>query len=69
MKDPKSLSYFYRSYDNQAIEYVSLDQFDLNARTIKKVKVQGKQEKQDFDPDSPFAGLAKLKADLQTRND
>lgn len=44
VKSPKTLEYFYRSYDNQAIQSVSLSQFDLNAKSIKTRKIEGKQE-------------------------
>ncbi|MCH9754048.1 MAG: linear amide C-N hydrolase, partial [Alphaproteobacteria bacterium] len=47
VKDPQALKYFYRSYHNQAIQYIDLHQFDLNAKTIKAIKVQGKQQTLD----------------------
>lgn len=47
VKNPETLEYFYRSYDNQTIQFIDLRQFDLNAPTIKKMKVQGKQKKTD----------------------
>ncbi len=43
VKNPATLEYFYRSYENQTIQFIDLKQFDLNARTIKAMKVQGKQ--------------------------
>lgn len=47
VKNPETLEYFYRSYENQAIEFIDLHQFDLNAKTIKSMKIQGKQERFD----------------------
>jgi len=47
VKDPQALKYFYRSYQNQAIQYIDLNQFDLNAKIIKAIKVQGKQQTVD----------------------
>jgi choloylglycine hydrolase len=47
VKNPETLQYFYRSYQNQAIQFVDLRQFDLNAKSIKRMKIEGKQEKHD----------------------
>lgn len=47
VKNPKSLDYFYRSYEDQAIRYLSLREFDLNARKIKKMNITGKQKTED----------------------
>ncbi len=47
VKNPETLEYFYRSYQNQAIQYVALRHFDFNANTIKKMKIEGKQKKYD----------------------
>lgn len=47
VKDPQTLEYFFRSYDNEAIEYVNLSHFDLNSKEIKAMRVQGKQSKFD----------------------
>lgn len=47
VKNPETLEYFYRSYGNQAIQYVDLNQFDLNAKSIKKMKIEGSQRKYD----------------------
>jgi choloylglycine hydrolase len=45
VKNPETLEYFYRSYQNQAIQFVSLHQFDLNAKTIRKMAIAGKEKK------------------------
>jgi len=47
VKDPQSLKYYYRSYGNQAIEFVDLTQFDLDAKQIKSLKIVGKQKSFD----------------------
>jgi choloylglycine hydrolase len=47
VKNPKTSEYFYRSYSDQSIQFVSLHQFDLNAKRIKTMKIQGDQEKFD----------------------
>lgn len=47
VKNPETLQYFYRSYQNQDIQFVSLRQFDLNAKVIRKMKIEGKQKKFD----------------------
>ncbi|MDN3508110.1 MAG: choloylglycine hydrolase family protein [Simkaniaceae bacterium] len=45
VKNPQTLEYLYRSYQNQAIQYINLSQFDFNAKSIKTMKVQGTQQK------------------------
>lgn len=45
VKNPENLHYFYTSYQNQSIQYVDLGKFDLNAKSIKKMKVEGRQKK------------------------
>ncbi|MCB1118033.1 MAG: choloylglycine hydrolase family protein [Chlamydiia bacterium] len=47
VKEPKTLRYFYRSYQDQSIQFVDLNQFDLNAKTIKMMKVGGDQQQYD----------------------
>ncbi len=47
VKSPKALKYFFRSYQNQAIQFIDLHQFDLNAKAIKAMKIQGRQKKYD----------------------
>ncbi len=48
VKDPKSLRYYYRSYNDQAIRYLDLNQFDLNSESILHMKVEGKQTALDI---------------------
>ncbi len=43
VKDPQKLCYYYRSYEDQTIRYIDLNQFDLNSKTIKKRLVGGDQ--------------------------
>lgn len=47
VKSPNTLEYFYRSYKNQDIQFIDLSQVDYNAKSIKTMKVQGGQKKQD----------------------
>lgn len=47
VKNPETLEYFYRSYQDQTIFFLDLRQFDLNAKSIKKMKVEGKQKSQN----------------------
>lgn len=47
VKNPETLEYFYRSYQDQAIQFVDLRQFDFNATAIKKMEIAGKQKKSD----------------------
>lgn len=49
VKDPQALTYYFRSYVDQNIKMVNLNQFDLNAKTIKKVSTTyGKQSVTDI---------------------
>lgn len=43
VKDPQTLKYYYRSYEDQTIRFVSLNAFDLNAKEIKKYRAVGSQ--------------------------
>lgn len=43
VRDPQSLKYYYKTYDDQTIRMVDLKQFDLEAKKIKTLKTQGKQ--------------------------
>ena len=47
VKNTKTLQYFFRSYKDQSIQYIDLHQFNLNAKTIKSMKVQEKQKTYD----------------------
>jgi choloylglycine hydrolase len=42
-RDPQSLRYYYKSYDDQTIRLVDLKQFDLDAKTIKMLTTKSKQ--------------------------
>lgn len=42
VKDPNGLRYYFKSYDDQTIKWISLKDFDLHAKTIKSVEIKGK---------------------------
>lgn len=42
-RDPKSLKFYYKSYEDQTIKVVDLNRFDLNAKSIKKISTSGKE--------------------------
>lgn len=44
VKEPQTMKYYYKTYDNQTINYVDLNQFDLNAKMIKSIKLTEKQK-------------------------
>jgi choloylglycine hydrolase len=41
VKDPNALKYYYKSYQDQGIKFIDLKQFDLNAKSIRSMLVQG----------------------------
>jgi choloylglycine hydrolase len=43
-RDPQSLKFYYKSYEDQTIRYIDLKKFDLNAKTIKKAPLKGAQQ-------------------------
>jgi choloylglycine hydrolase len=43
VKDPESLGYFFRTYDNQNIQWIDLKKMDLNAKSIKSLSTKGGQ--------------------------
>jgi len=43
VKDPQALTYYFKTYDDQTIRYVDLNQFDSNTKKIKSVGSAGKQ--------------------------
>lgn len=47
-RDPQSLKYYFRSYNNQTIKVVDLNQFDLDAKAIKSLNVTGKSKAVDI---------------------
>lgn len=42
-RDPQSLRYYYKTYDDQTIRMVDLKTFDLNAKTIRQVSTKSEQ--------------------------
>jgi len=40
-RDPKNLRVYYKTYDDQTIRMVDLKKFDLNAKEIKKLSIEG----------------------------
>lgn len=47
-RDPQSLKYYFKSYNNQTINVVDLTRFDLAAKTIKSLNVLGKSRAIDI---------------------
>lgn len=41
VRDPQSLKYYFKSYNDQTIKCIDLNQFDLDAKTIKSASVAG----------------------------
>lgn len=41
VKDSQAVKYFYKSYNDQTIKFVDLNQFDLDTKTIKSVNTKG----------------------------
>lgn len=41
VRDPQSLRYYFKTYQDQTIRMVDLSSFDLNAKTIKKMSTDG----------------------------
>ena len=48
VRDPQSLKYYFKTYDDQSIRYVDLSTFDLNAKEVKKASTVAKQQASDF---------------------
>lgn len=48
VKDPQTLKYYFKTYDNQTIKMVDLTQFDFKASTIKQVTTSGKGQALDI---------------------
>ncbi len=40
-RDPHELKYYFKTYENQTIQMVDLNQFDLSAKKIKKMRTDG----------------------------
>lgn len=43
VRDPQSLTYYFKTYDDQTIKRVDLNKFDLNASTMKQISTASKQ--------------------------
>ena len=43
VKAPQSLKYYFKMYEDQSIRVVDLNQFDLNAKEIKKAPMSGRE--------------------------
>ncbi len=43
VRDPQSLKYYFKTYDDQTIRVVDLSSFDLNANVVKKIPSRGFQ--------------------------
>lgn len=48
VRDPNSLKYFFRTYDDQTIKLVDLKAFDLKAKDVKKSNTEGRQSYVDI---------------------
>lgn len=44
VKNPQSLTYYFKTYDNQSISMVNLKKFDLDAKNIKRATTNGTEE-------------------------
>lgn len=47
-RDPQSLKYYFRTYNDQAIKMVDLNQFDLNAKAIMSLELTGASKAYDI---------------------
>lgn len=47
VKDPKNLAYYFKTYDDQAIKMIAFNAFDLDAKEIKRIDMQGTQPVMD----------------------
>ena len=43
-RDPQSLRYYYKTYNDQTIRMVDLRKFDLNAKEVKKLSTMGSKQ-------------------------
>lgn len=48
VRDPSTLKYYFKTYDDQSIRMVDLSKFDLSAKTIKMAGTTGKETAQDI---------------------
>lgn len=58
-RDPQSLKYYFKSYDNQTIQVIDLNKFDFNEKKIKTSMIKGRNEAVDIS--------SQLKPDLLPR--
>ncbi len=48
VRDPQTLRYYFRTYEDQSIKMADLNKFDLNAPKLKRTAITGKQPIQDI---------------------
>lgn len=48
VRDPKTLKYYFKTYEDQSIKYVDLNKFDLNAKVTKRIEANGKDRAEDI---------------------
>ncbi len=48
VKDPKNLIYYIKTYENQNVEMVSLNSFDLNGKSLKRIYLKKQQLIEDL---------------------
>ncbi|MBI5346646.1 MAG: choloylglycine hydrolase family protein [Chlamydiae bacterium] len=48
VRDPQSLKYYFKTYDNQNIKVVDLNKFDLDAKSIKTIATTGFEKAEDI---------------------
>ena len=51
VKDPQTLRYYFKTYEDQNLKVVDLNKFDLNAKTVKSVSTSGTQLAKDISSD------------------
>jgi choloylglycine hydrolase len=51
VRDPQTLKYYFKTYDDQSIRFADLNKFDLNASAIKQASTVGKQPAHDMSAD------------------
>ncbi|HRD56015.1 MAG TPA: choloylglycine hydrolase family protein [Parachlamydiaceae bacterium] len=48
VRDPENLKYYFKTYHNSTIKVADLKKFDLNAKTVKSMKMDGKEAPVDI---------------------
>jgi choloylglycine hydrolase len=51
VKDPQSLKYYFKTYEDQSIRYIDLNKFDWNAKAVKKARASGNEPAIDVSSD------------------